>query len=110
MNAGTFIVIRANRRDFRLTSSVRRRTIIMADGKTLSEITNGIFGYGNVGSSVGAYFYYHDSHDGGSYVSYIGTQSGSQAALRPLSPLPAVVPSNPGASARPLIMMCFMVK
>ena len=35
----------------------------MADGKTLSELTNGLFAYGYVGSSVGAYFYYHDSHD-----------------------------------------------
>ncbi len=71
----------------------------MADGKTLSELTNGIFAYGNVGSSVGAYFYYHDSHDGGSYVSALGTQPGSQAALRPLTPLPAAVITNPWASS-----------
>ena len=69
-----------------------------ADGKTFSEITNGIFAYGNVGSSVGAYFYYHDSHDGGSYVSTLGTGAASQAALRPLSPIPAAVISDPGAS------------
>jgi len=69
-----------------------------ADGKTLSETTNGISIYGNIGNSVGAYFYYHDSHDGGSYVSTLGTQSGSQASLRPLSPLPAVVSSTPGVS------------
>jgi hypothetical protein len=67
----------------------------LADGKSFSEITNGIFAYGYVGSNVGAYFYYHDSHDGGSYVGTLGTQSGSRASLRPLSPLPAVVISNP---------------
>ena len=70
----------------------------MADGKTLSEIANGAFAYGYVGSNVGAYFYYHDTHDGGSYISTLGTESGSQASLRPLSPLPAVVISNPGIS------------
>jgi Capsule assembly protein Wzi len=62
----------------------------MADGKSLTEITNGIFAYGYVGNNVGAYFYYHDSHDGGSYISTLGDQS----ALRPLSPLTAVVPST----------------
>ena len=69
-----------------------------ADAKTLSETTNGVSVYGYIGSSVGAYFYYHDSHDGGSYVSSFGTLAGSQAMLRPLSPLPAVVSSTPGAS------------
>ncbi len=62
----------------------------MADGKTLSEWTNGASAYGYVGSNVGAYFYYHDSHDGGSYVNSLG----SQAPLRPLSPLPAAVISS----------------
>ena len=62
----------------------------MADGKTLSELTNGLFAYGYVGSSVGAYFYYHDSRYGGSYISTLGDQS----TLRPLSPLTAVVPSS----------------
>ena len=62
----------------------------MADGKTLSELTNGLFAYGYVGSSVGAYFYYHDSHDRGSYISTLGDQS----TLRPLSPLTAVIPSS----------------
>ncbi len=62
----------------------------MADGKTLTELTNGLSAYGYVGNSVGAYFYYHDSHDDGSYVSTLGSQS----ALRPLSPLTAVVPST----------------
>ncbi|HTY10777.1 MAG TPA: capsule assembly Wzi family protein [Bacteroidota bacterium] len=70
----------------------------MADGKKLSETTNGIFGYGYVGSNVGAYFYYHDSHDGGSYVNSAGTYTGSAASFRPLTPLPAAVITNPGAS------------
>src|SRR5208283_5097738 len=66
----------------------------MADGTILHTLTNGASVYGYVGSSVGAYFYYHDSHDGGSYVSTLGPQ----APLRPLSPLPAVVVSDPGSS------------
>ncbi len=61
-----------------------------ADGTVLHTLTNGLSAYGYVGSSVGAYFYYHDSHDGGSYVSTLGPQ----APLRPLSPLPAAVISN----------------
>jgi len=71
----------------------------MADGKRLSETTNGIFGYGYVGNNVGAYFYYHDSHDGGSYVSSAGTSMQSVASFRPLTPLTAAVITNPGASA-----------
>ncbi len=62
----------------------------MADGKTLSELTSGISAYGYAGSNVGAYFYYHDSQDAGSYISTLGSQS----ALRPLSPMTAVVPSG----------------
>ena len=41
--------------------------------RPFSEIANGAFAYGYVGSNVGAYFYYHDTHDGGSYISTIGT-------------------------------------
>jgi len=63
----------------------------MADGKSLTEITNGIFAYGYVGNNVGAYFYYHDSHDGGTYIS---SSDPGISSLRPLSPLTAVIPSG----------------
>jgi len=61
----------------------------MANGTVFHTFANGLFAYGYVGNAVGAYFYYHDTHDGGSYVSTLGPQS----PLRPLSPLTAVVPS-----------------
>jgi hypothetical protein len=64
----------------------------MADGNVLHNWQNGIFSYGYFGKSLGAYFYYHDNHDGGSYVASLGQD---RAALRPLSPLQAAVISNP---------------
>ncbi len=61
-----------------------------ADGTILHTLSSGIMTYGYLGNNVGAYFYYHDTHDGGSYISTLGPQS----PLRPLSPLPSVVPSS----------------
>ncbi len=63
----------------------------MADGKTFSELANGIFAYGYAGNHVGAYFYYHDTHDAGTYTSTLGP---ALSSLRPLSPSTAVVPSG----------------
>ena len=62
-----------------------------SDGKILSELTAGLSAYGNVGSSVGAYFYYRASHDGGSYIS---TSAPSLSSLRPLSPATAMIASG----------------
>ena len=61
-----------------------------ADGSILHTLSNGIMAYGYAGNNVGAYFYYHDTHDGGSYLSMLGSQS----PLHPLSPVTAVVPST----------------
>lgn len=60
----------------------------MADGTTLHSWQNGFSSYGYFGTSLGAYFYYHDNHDGGSYVTSLGIH---QAPLHPLSPLQAAV-------------------
>ena len=54
-----------------------------ADGKDTKVRSTGAMAYGNVGKDLGAYFYFKDNHESGSYLN----------PNRVLTPIPAEVPS-----------------
>ena len=57
---------------------------IRADGKNTRVTSNGLMTYGYVGKNVGAYFYFKDNHEAGTYLD----------PTRALTPIPAEVPSR----------------